>query len=222
MRREARAQLRCELRRKRYAARHGAARRQRWVRGGPGAGRDGSPRILEGCGAGSPAVTAAGACRGRECGGPTVGPWSEVGRGGWPPHGGLGPGPSACHCPSPPRTSASRDTHPCQPPSACWLARARRQSEGIVSVSPLPGAVFRLWGRKSSSGLEIATASLITVLPSKTCNYLSCPLLASGGHARPPVPLRLSPVGWVPLGMATGLSDGSISTGSLGAVLSEP
>lgn len=64
MRREARAQLRCEPRRKRYAARHGAARRQRWVRGGPGTGRDSLPRILGGCGARSPAVTAAGRAEG--------------------------------------------------------------------------------------------------------------------------------------------------------------
>lgn len=82
--------------------RRGAARRQRWVRGGPGTGRDSRPRVLGGYGAGSPAVTAAGVCRGRGRGGPTVGPWSEVGRGGWPRHGGLGPGPPACHCPSRP------------------------------------------------------------------------------------------------------------------------
>lgn len=80
-------------------ARRGAARRQRWVRGGPGTGRDSWPRVQGGYGAGSPAVTAVGVCRGRGRGGPTVGPWFEVGRGGWSRHGGLGPGPPACHCP---------------------------------------------------------------------------------------------------------------------------
>lgn len=180
--------LSCAASREESGTRRGPARRSRWVRGGPGTGRDDLPRSLGGCGARSPAVTAAGACRGRGRGGPTLGPWSEVGRGGWPRHGGLGPGPSACHCPSPPRTPASRDTHPggrtgapYQPPSACWLARERRRSEGTVSVSPLPWAAFCLWGRKTSSGLEIATESLITFCHrGLAAAPFTCPLLASG------------------------------------------
>lgn len=215
MRREARAQLRCELRRKRYAARHGAARRQRWVRGGPGTGRGGLPRSLGGCGARSPAVTAAGACRGRGRGGPTLGPGSEVGRGGWPRHGGLGPGPSACHCPSPPadlgfagHSPRGQDRRPL-PAAVSVLAgrpRARRQSEGVVSVSPLPWVAVCLWGKEipfwtrncnriSANSSAIEDLQLLPFLPS-TCLRMTCPPTCR--LASEPCPVG-APLAW-PLG----------------------
>lgn len=163
MRREARAQLRGELRRKRCAERCSAVAEVgtpwdwRWA-WWPAAGPQGLLDQVAGCHCGG------GMLRG---GGVGVGLWGLGTR--WGVGAGRcaevrGPRPEAVllSLPAAPRSSAPPDTHP-RGRAVCVLAGPRRGiSQKELCVTPSSGHRLSLRGKKSSSGLEIATESLIT------------------------------------------------------------